>query len=423
MAKLSRTLGVASLTFYGVGMIVGAGVYSIVGAAAGEAGDALWVSFALGAVVALLTGLSYAELAPMFPTAGAEYVYLRHAFPRARVVSFVVGVFLVAAATATAATVALAFAGYVRSFVRWPTVPVALGLVAVSTAVNVVGIRESSRLNVVFTCLEVAGLVVFVVLGAGAEGFGEALLATPGPGVFAGAALVFFAYLGFEDIANLAEEARRPSRDLPRAIFASLAVTTLLYVLVAIAAVALAEPERLAESEAPLVEAARGAAPRVAGALGALALFATANTALIALISGSRMLYGMARERDVPAALGLVLAKRSTPWAAALAVAAVAGGLVCLGDLSAVASLSSLAALVAFAAVNLVVIVLRYKEPGRARPFRAGPAIGRFPVLAGAALVTAAALASQFGGETYGLGAIVLAVAAALHFARRLFVR
>src|SRR5687768_10722634 len=129
MTKLSKSLGVAGLTFYGVGMIVGAGVYSVVGAGAGLAGEALWMSFAIGAAVAALTALSYAERAAMLPRAGAEYVYVRTALPGAGALSFVVGVVLTMAAAGTAATVSLAFGGYLEKLVAVPPWAAALALV------------------------------------------------------------------------------------------------------------------------------------------------------------------------------------------------------------------------------------------------------------------------------------------------------
>lgn len=417
MARLARTLGLSSLTFYGVGMIVGAGVYSVIGSAAGEAGEALWLSFAIAAVLAFLTGLSYAELATLFPRAGAEFVYVRRAFPRARGAGAVVGVVLVAAAAATACTVSLAFAGYLAVFLSVPKAVAALALLAALTGVNVLGARLASGVNVAFTLLEVGGLVAFAALGFAQPGFGEALSARPGAGVLGGAALLFFAYLGFEDIVNMAEEARRPSRDLPRAILIALVVTAVLYVAVGLAAVALAPPGELAGSDSPLVLAAKKASPRLAGVLGGIALFATANTALIALVAGSRMLFGIARDGELPAAAARVLPGRRTPWVAALCVGGVAAALVSIGDVAAVASLSSFATLLAFLAVNASLVALRYRLPGRRRPFRVPLSWGRFPVPAGLALALATALLTRFDGATWIGGAAAVAAALVLRLA------
>jgi APA family basic amino acid/polyamine antiporter len=411
---LKKRLGVAGLTFYGVGMIVGAGVYSVIGAAAGSAGGGIWVSFALGAFVACLTALSYAELSTMFPRAGAEYAYAKEAFPRARVVSFVLGILLTLAAAGTAATVSLAFAGYLAALVPVPQVPVALGLVALLTLVNVLDLSFSNKVNVVFTLVEVGGLVAFVVVGAAHGDLAGAKPTAPIAGVLTGAALLFFAYLGFEDIVNLAEETEEPSRTLPRAIFISVAVTAVLYVAVGLAAVSLLPAAELAASDAPLSTAARSAAPRVADALALVALFATANTALITLLAGSRLVYGMARDGDAPPALGKVASARGAPWVAVVALGGLAASLVPLGDVGAVAGLSSFAALIAFVTVNLCLVVLRYRAPSKRRPFRVPLSIGRFPLVPAAALASAGLLLLHFDRDVYLGGGIAVVAAFAL---------
>ena len=408
--RLRRTLGVAGLTFYGVGMIVGAGIYSVVGAAAESAGEGLWLSALIGAAVALLTAFSYAELSTMMPHAGAEYAYVRAGFPRLRSASAVVGVVLVLTAAATAATVALAFAGYLERLLGVPRAVGSGALVVAATALNLSGMRSSSRVNAAFTLIEVAGLAVFVVLGATQPSFGAALAEAPAPGVLPGAALLFFAYLGFEDIVNLAEEARRPSRTLPRALFVSVAVTAALYVGVALAAVALVEPAELATSRSPLATAAEAASPSLAGALGGVALFATANTALIALVAGCRLLFGMARDGDLPAGLAAVHRRTGVPWLAALLVGGIAAALLPVGEVAVVAGVSSFAALMAFTSVNAALVALRLRAPGRRRPFRVPLAWRRIPVLPVLGGVSALLLLTQFDGPTYLGGAGVLGV-------------
>ena len=248
MGKLRQSLGLFSLTFYGVGVILGAGIYSVIGAAAAEAGQVLWMSFALSSVVVLLTALSYAELSTMFPEAGAEYIYLREAFPRHKAVAFVTSSFVAMSGAATAATVSIAFAGYLNHFVPFPAPLTAAAVLLLATGVALLGIQQSSWVNVVFTFIEVGGLVLFIVVGAQNPSFGEALSAEFHPGIFSGAALVFFSYLGFENIANLAEEAKQPEKNLPRAILVSIAFATLVYIAVGLSAVALLSPEKLSAS-------------------------------------------------------------------------------------------------------------------------------------------------------------------------------
>jgi APA family basic amino acid/polyamine antiporter len=416
---LKKTLGLVGLSFYGVGLIVGAGIYSVIGSAAGEAGTALWLSFLVAAAAAFLTGLSYAELGTMFPRAAAEYVYLEHAMPAYRWIRFLVGFMMVAAASATGATVSLAFAGYLQTFVTLPAPLVAAGLLMAATALGIVGIREASWVNILFTTIEVAGLLLVITIGLPEASVGD-LVAAPelGP-ILRGAGLIFFVYLGFEEIANLAEEAKDPGRDLPRAILVSLVVTTVLYVLVSVSVVALVTPERLAGSDSPLAEAVSGVSGRAAQAITIVALFATANTVLIALIAGSRMLFGMARSGDMPAILASVLSGRGSPWAASLAVLMLAAAILPMRTIGATASLSSLASLVAFVAVNVALVVLRYREPKRARPFRVPLAMGRFAVLPAAGALGALVLVVQFERAVYVAGALVMALGSVAYLATR----
>lgn len=417
MTGLRRTLGLPSLVFYGIGLILGAGIYSVIGAAAAEAGRALWMSFALGAVAALLTGLSYAELGTAYPKAGAEFIYLREAFPRLPWLAELVAMILLVAAASIAATVSLAFGGYLRSFVAVPAIASAVVLLGLATAVNVRGMRESSWMNVAFTLIEVLGLLLFVALGASRDGFAGTFGATPGTGILAGASLVFFAYLGFEELANLVEEAKDPARDLPRAIVLSVAISTILYILVAVSAVTLATPEELAASQAPLADAARDASPAAARALGAIALFATANTALIALIATSRMMLGMARGGGLPRVLATV-SSRGTPWIAALVALALALLVLPLGGVKAVAGLASFGALLGFSAVNVAVIVLRLKKPRLERPFRLPFAIRGVPLIPVLGVAATLLLALRFERAVYIAGAVAVAVAGAIIAAR-----
>ena len=217
-SALQRSLGLGSLTFYGVGVILGAGIYSILGEAAGIAGMALWWSFLLASLAAIPTGLAYAELAAMFPQAGAEYVYLRVAWPKVPWLPATLGWVLVATGITTTATVSLAFAGYASRFLPFPPWVLAAMLIVAPGALNVLGSSEASRANIVFTLVEAAGLVALIIVGMRAPSFGQVFMTPAHLGVLGGTALIFFAYLGFEEIANLAEEARQPARDLPRAI-------------------------------------------------------------------------------------------------------------------------------------------------------------------------------------------------------------
>lgn len=416
---LKRTLGLTSLTFYGVGTIIGAGIYSVIGAAAGEAGRVLWMSFALGAFCAALTGLSYAELASTFPRAGAEYVYLRRALPGQRWASFGIGALVALTGATTAATVALSFAGYLGVFVEFPGLVTAAALLAACTALNIAGIKQSSRVNMVLTSVEAVGLVLVIGAGVRTPGFAESIAVTPHLGVIPAAALIFFVYTGFEGLANLSEEAERPERNVPLALLLSLGITTVLYVLVALTTVALASPEELSASDSPLAMAAGNAAPWLGTTLGVIALVATANTALISFIVGSRVLFGMARAGEMPRSFARTLPGRRTPWVAALVLLGAAGVLLPFGAVEVVASLSSLVSLVVFVGVNLAVVLLRRREPDLERPFRVPLRLGWFPLLPGAGVAVSLGLMTQFAPRVYMGAAVAIAAVLALYASRR----
>jgi amino acid transporter len=421
--QLKPVLGPVQLVFYGIGVIIGAGVYSVIGASAGIAQESLWLSFVVGALVALLTGISYAEMATSYPVAGAEYVYMRRAAPQADWAAFGVGSIILFGGCATATTVAVAFGGYLKAFVDIPIPISALLLLAACTAFNIWGIRESSWANIVFTCIEIGGLFLVIAAGLTQENFVAPLVIEPQPGVMAAAAILFFVYLGFEELANVVEEARNPARDIPRAIFWGLAVTTLLYVLVALAIVNLAHPSELAASEAPLANAIQKVWPGAGPVMSGIALFATANTVLISLIAASRLALSMGRDNEIPEVFARLLPGRRTPWVAATLTLVLSAVLLPIGDLTVLAALSSFSALLAFFAVNLTLIMLRYREPDHARPFRVPFSIGRMPILPLAAIAAILLLIVHFEFRIYVAGAIAVALSAIAFAFRPYWVR
>jgi amino acid transporter len=366
--------------------------------------------------VALLTGFSYAEMTTSFPRAGAEYLYLRRAFPQSDWAAFGVGLLILMGGAATAATVAVAFGGYLKSFIDVPVRLSALTLLVACTAFNIWGLRESSWINILFTIIEVSGLFLVIAAGMTQGGLHEPLLTSPSQGVFSAAAIVFFVYLGFEGIANLSEEARDPSRDLPRAIFYSIGITTILYLLVSLAVIVLATPSELASSEAPLALAIQKAWPGATGMLSAIAIFATANTVLISLIASSRLAFSMGRDGEIPSIFGALLPGRDTPWIAATLMLAMSMALVPIGNIKILAELSSFAALLAFLAANLALIIVRYRLPDLPRPFRVPLTIGHMPLLPLIAIASICLLLANFDWEIYvaGFGASIFSVFAYL---------
>jgi APA family basic amino acid/polyamine antiporter len=397
--SLRRTLGLAELVVYGVGLILGAGIYAILGEAAGVAGEAVAVSFLLAAVVAAFTGLSYAELASRFPRGEGDYVYVREAFGAKRAAELVAALRVFVGAV-SAAAVALAFAGYLDSFLPTPTALTGLGLVALASVVNVWGIDVSAKFNLVFTAAEVAGLALVVWLARDSWG-SVAVLDAPGgvPSVVEAAFLVFFAYLGFGSIVTVAEETEDPTRTIPRAIVLAIGVTTVLYVLVAVSAVGVLDWSTLAASESPLAAVAGAAGgPLAESVVAAIALAATANTVLVLLISTSRLLYGVSKSeyRSFPTLFSRVHPERRTPHVAVALVGALTVPFVVLGDLRQVAALANAALLVVFVVVNAALLKLRFDEPADRSGFTAPLTVGRLSVTALCGLLTTAGLLAVY---------------------------
>lgn len=409
--RLAREVGVVGLTVYGVGAILGAGVYALIGAAAGIAGESLWLAFLISALIALLTGLSYAELATLFPLAGAEYHFVQNGFGNRRL-AFVAGWALIVGATTAVATVALSFAGYLEDLTGVPEPLSAFLLIGVLSAINFIGIRQSTSLNVVLTAIEAGGLLLIVAFGLtrGLDAFVPPPPSQP-VAIASAAGLLFFSYLGFEHIANVAEESRDPQRILPRALLGAIAISTLLYVLVALAALALVTPQELAASSVPLALVAS----RVLGGFGetvlaVIALFATTNTALLQLVASSRLVYGMARERALPLSLTDINPSTHTPGSAVVLLMLGSWVFLLLGSIRLVGSLASFVLLFVFALVNVSLIRLRYSAPTANRPFRSPISIGRLPVLASLGALTAVGGALVLGRDVILIGSLVLAV-------------
>jgi APA family basic amino acid/polyamine antiporter len=245
-AGLSRRLGLWATTLAGVGIILGVGIYVLVGVAARDAGNAVWLSFLIAAIVAALTGISYARLSRLRQKNAPEFQYLGMAF--GSVPAFLTGWLILWATVISMAAVAHGFAGYLEHLIGLPHLAGALGLVVFTSLVVFIGVGQSILLSGVLTVLAAGGLVL--IIGIGIPSFGQvSLLEMPRgiSGAIGAAPLVFFAYLGFEGIANLAEEMKNPQRDLSRAILMALGFSTILYLLVSISAVSVLGWQELSE--------------------------------------------------------------------------------------------------------------------------------------------------------------------------------
>jgi len=406
--KLRREIGLFGLTASGVGIILGAGIYALIGEAAGVAGNTVWMSFLLGASISSFTGLSYAELSSMIPKAAAEVSYAKEAF-KGDLTPFLIGWIIIFTEVVSISTVALGFGGYFDGLFGVPTVLSSLVLIILLSILNFVGIEKSSKVNIVFTVIEASGLLLIVALGIPSLGTVNYLESSQGlQGILTASTLIFFAYLGFEDIVNLAEETKNPERNIPKALILSVVITAILYVLVAMVAVSLADWQELGTSTAPLAYAASKSLGRSAFlTLSVIALFATANTVLILLIVASRMVYGIARDGSLPRSLSK-LSKRGTPWVAILAVMVLPCFFVLIGNIGFVAGITNFGTFITFALVNLSAIWLRYKKPEWKRPFKTPLTISKMPLIPLIGLLSCGLMITQFRLDIIALGVLVI---------------
>jgi APA family basic amino acid/polyamine antiporter len=377
---LKRALGLWHITLMSVGVILGAGIYVIIGEAAGLSGTGLWLSFVLAAFVASFTGLSYAELASRFPHAGAEYVYITNTF--GRTLAWITGWLLIVSSVIAAATVAVGFANYFSALFHTSVVLIAIGTLLACGMILIAGIKETAFITILFTVIEASGLIIVIFIGVPYVGSVNYMDFANGlQGVIEAGVLIFFSYIGFESISRLAEETREPERTIPKAILLSIAITTVIYILVGIAAVSVVPWQDLAQAEAPLgLVAQRAYGDQLFAVLSVIALFSTFNTVLILLLSGSRLVYGIAEYRALPNIFLSVSKKLRTPWFAIISVMLASLCFIFVGDLATIANLTNFTIFIIFFLVNAAVIYLRYKKPV-VHGFKTPLAIGKLPLL------------------------------------------
>ncbi len=436
---LRRSLGAAQLVALGIGAIVGAGLFSLTGIAAADyAGPAVVLSFVIAAFGCALTGLCYSELASMVPAAGSAYSYAYAALGEA--IAWMIGWDLLLEYAVGAATVAVSWSSYVQSLLhgwglempRWMAAAPAAGGVANLPAMAIIvalslvligGISESAWLNAVITTLKLG--VVAVVVGVGAfyvkaENYSPFIPANTGQfgafgwsGVLRGAAVVFFAYLGFDAVSTAAAEAERPQRTIPIGILGSLAVCTVLYLAFATVLVGMVKYSKMHGDASPVATAIEQTPfvwLQVVVKVGVILGFT--SVILVGLLGQGRIMLAMARDGMVPAVFGRVHATRKTPWVAHASLmvgTAVLAGFVPVEVLS---RMTSVGTLLAFSVVCAGVLVLRRREPERERPFRA-PGGAAVPVL-GIAICLAMMLALPWVtwlrlGAWFAVGLVVYA--------------
>ncbi len=381
MSKLKRTLGLTEAVFFGTGSILGAGIYAIVGKVAGFSGNMIWLSFAIASITALMSAFSYAELSSMFPSAGGEYVYAKNAFNKKMAIAL--GLIISVNGIISGATVSIGFAGYFSQLLEINLFIAALGIIALVWLVNVSGIRQSSVVNIIFTIIEFGGLVLVVYTAIPYLGKVNYLEMPPGGfnHILLGAALSYFAYIGFEEIVKLSEETKSPEKNIPKALFVASSIVMIVYLVVAVCAVSAIPWGELGKSKHPLSDIVNNELGRTGViVISVIALFSTTNTILSNMMGSSRVLLHLGKENSKLKWLSVVSRKRKTPVFALILVAGIMIAFAAIGKLEIVALIANLFIFITFLFVNTSVIVLRKKQPGTERPYKVPMNIRNIPV-------------------------------------------
>jgi len=388
--SLRRSIGSAGLTAMGVGAIIGTGIFVVIGEGAALAGPGLVLSFVLAAVTCLFSALAYAELASSVPVSGSAYTFSYATM--GELVAFIIGWDLILEYGVSVAAVAVGWGGNVNEFLlaafnyELPTaistspenggvfnLP-AVVIVALITTLLTLGTKESARANAVMVVIKIAVLLFFIVTAF--TGFNSGNFTPFAPqgaaGITAAAGVIFFAYIGFDAVSTASEECRNPKRDLPIAIIGSLLISTVLYVLVAVAAIGVARVDTLSGSDAPLAAALREGAgiPWAAAVLALGALVAITSVVLVIMYGQTRIFFAMCRDGLFPRRLAKVHPRYGTPARLTIGFGVFIAILAAFVPLSQIVRLVNIGTLFAFVLVNLGVIVLRRTRPDMERPFR-----------------------------------------------------
>jgi amino acid transporter len=365
--SLSRSLGLTLALLYGLGVTIGAGIYVLIAPAVARAGMHAPISFILAALIMAPSAASFAELGSRLPWAAGEATYVRVGL-RSNVLALVVGLMVVAAAIISAATVSRGSAGYIQVFLPMPLDVIVVGVALLMAAITAWGILQSVAIAGLMTVIEIVGLLMIAIVGAANvpdiaarlpeawEGLSDT---TAWTGIMGTVLLAFFAFTGFEGLANIAEEVKDPARTLPRAIFLTLALVTLLYVIVVWMALLAVPPDELGATTAPLslvFERATGGSPEV---ITAISIVATMNGVVVFMVMGSRVLYGMSVQKLLPEVLGRINATTRTPLHATGLVAAATLLLAVCFPIEQLAESTARLTLIIFAFVNAALIKMK----------------------------------------------------------------
>ncbi|THG33603.1 amino acid permease [Naasia lichenicola] len=430
--KLRRSIGPVALTALGVGAIIGTGIFVVIGEGAKLAGPSLFIAFIIAAVTCAFSALSYAELASSVPVSGSAYTFSYATL--GELVAFIIGWDLILEYGVSVAAVAVGWGGNVNEFLKATfgfVLPDAISkspseggvfnipavfIVLLISVLLTLGTRESARLNAIMVVIKILILLFFIVVAFTSfhsgnfepfapEGFG---------GIASAAGVIFFAYIGFDAVTTASEESKNPSRDLPIAIIGSLVISTVLYVLVAVAAVGVAPVDTLSGSDAPLAAALNEGAgiPWAGGLLAAGALIAITSVVLVIMYGQTRIFFAMCRDGLLPRRLAKVHPRYGTPARLTLGFGVLIAILAALVPLDEIVKLVNIGTLFAFVLVNVGVIVLRRTRPDMPRPFRV-PGVPVIPIIG---ILLCGYLIAQLPWETWLRFVVWLVIGLIIYF-------
>ncbi len=369
-ARLSRVISLPMLVLYGLGITIGAGIYVLIGQAVAQAGTYAPMSFLLAACVMLFSAGTFAEFSGRVPQAAGEAVFVSAGFGSAAL-STLTGITIILSAIVAAATIALGGTGYIVALTGWSSQITVAVVIAIMGLIAVWGIRESVLFAGLFTILEVLALIVIIIAGFWQQP--DLLLRLPETvpplgdttalgAIFVTSLIAFFAFIGFDDVVNLVEETRDPARTMPRAIVYTLALATLLYVLVAVVAVLAVPRDLLVTSDAPISVMfghLTGISPLV---VSLIAIVATLNGVIIQIVMAARVVYGMARKGNLPESFARVSARTHTPILATIIITILSASLALYFPLAQMAEWTTTLILIVFATVNAALVAVKLRR-------------------------------------------------------------
>ena len=385
--SLKRVINLPFLVFYGVGAILGAGVYVLIGKVVGYAGIYAPLAFLISAILAGLTGLSYSELASRIPKSAGEVAYVAHAFNNQRISQWV-GYAVIFTGIFSAATLSKGFFGYFQIFFQAPETLVIFMLVVLLGFFACWGMKESMFLVTLITLIEVGGLIMVIVIS------GDNLTAIPNiypeyilegsisvwSGILLGSFLAFYAFIGFEDMVNVAEEVIHPEKTIPKAIIISVLISTILYILISLVTISSMPIEAIAQSKAPLADILLNKGEFYSSLISLISLIAVINGALIQIIMASRVLYGMSSQSLAHKSFKNISPKTGTPIKATLFISGIVLFFCIALPLTSLGEITSFVIILLFMVVNFSLIKIKRNEP-KTEYFRVPIAIPAFGVL------------------------------------------